>query len=214
MANTEIETPTDLSQEYKTAPVWPTMGPSVPRRGGILSRMIGRFVLWLVGGWRVTGEMPDYPKMLLIGAPHTSNLDYFLSQATAMAFNADMRFVMKHSPFIGPIGWLLRHLGGVELDRDRSRDFVRQMVDEFNSREKFLLAITPEGTRTKVHEWRSGFYYIALGANVPIGLVKFDFEHRQVRVGPAFHPTGNYEADLATLKGMYAGVKGKDGKHV
>jgi len=192
---------------------WPIVGENPPRRGNALSLAIGRGLLKLYG-WRVVGWLPDVPKFLLIGAPHTSNWDYFLSQTTAMSLHADMHFVMKHTPFVGPVGSLLRWLGGISLDRDRSRDFVQQMVEEFNSREKFILAITPEGTRTQVGEWRSGFYYIALGAKVPIVLVKFDWEHKLVRLGPAVHPTGNFEADLAHLKSLYAGVKGKGGKQV
>jgi 1-acyl-sn-glycerol-3-phosphate acyltransferase len=192
---------------------WPTVGVNPPARGNAFSEALGKGLLKLYG-WRVVGWTPDVPKFVLIGAPHTSNWDYFLSQTTGMSLRVDLHFVMKHTPFIGPVGSLLRWLGGIPLDRDRSRDFVSQMVDEFNSREKFVLAITPEGTRTKVGEWRSGFYYIALGAKVPIVLVKFDWEHKQVRVGPALHPTGDYEADLAHIKELYAEVKGKHGKQV
>lgn len=192
---------------------WPLMGPSGPRRGNRFSVALGQGLMRL-RGWCVVGEVPDIPKFLLIGAPHTSNWDYFLSQTTALSLQVDMRFVMKHTPFVGPLGRLLRWLGGVSLDRDRSRDFVQQMVDEFNQREKFALAITPEGTRTQVSDWRSGFYYIALGANVPILLVKFDYEYRRVRLGPAVYPTGDFEADLAYIKSLYAGIKGKGGKTV
>lgn len=204
----------ERTEVVEKATVWPSLGENTPHRGGAFTRAFGKFFLTLIGGWKVVGEAPNLPKIVLIGAPHTSNLDYFLSQATALVMNLDMHFVMKHSPFVGPLGALLRWLGGVELDRDRSRDFVQQMVDEFNSREQFVLAITPEGTRSRVSDWRSGFYYIATGANVPIVLVKFDHGQHLVRVGPTFYPTGDYEADLAILKGMYAGIKGKGGKQV
>jgi 1-acyl-sn-glycerol-3-phosphate acyltransferase len=192
---------------------WPTAGANSPARGNDASVALGKGLLKLYG-WRVVGWVPDVPKILLIGAPHTSIWDFFLSQTTAMSLRVEMHFVMKHTPFVGPLGSLLRWLGGISLDRDRSRDFVQQMVDEFNSREKFVLAITPEGTRTRVGEWRSGFYYIALQAKVPIVLVKFDWEHKQVRVGPAVHPTGDFEADLQHIKDLYKDVKGKGGKQV
>ena len=164
-------------------------------------------------GWRVVVEAPDLSKFVFVGAPHTSNLDFFITALTLATLGIDGHFVMKHTPFVGPIGWFLRWFGGIPLDRDRTRDFVTQMVDEFEGRDKFLLAIMPEGTRGKDTEakgWRSGFYYIAKGAGVPLVLVIFDYANRRMRVGPTIFPGESYEADLQLVQSFFVGVEGKN----
>lgn len=191
----------------------PQLGPNVPRRGNRFTRAFAQTILRLFG-WRIVGEVPDLPKFVLIGAPHTSNYDFFLTEFAAVALGVDLHFLMKHTVFAGPLDALLRRLGGISVDRSQTKDFVQQSVAEFDRRESFLLAITPEGTRTQVPEWRSGFYYIALGAEVPIVLVKFDYGNKAVRLGPTFYPTGDYETDLIALKALYAGVRGRRGKMV
>lgn len=192
----------------------PTLGTSVPQRGNRLSRAFWMFMLRLFG-WRAVGEAPDLPKFVFVGAPHTSNLDFFMTAMTMAALGVRGHFVMKHQPFVGPVGWLLRFLGGIPLDRDRTRDFVSQMVDEFNSRDQFLLAIMPEGTRGKDKDsatkgWRSGFYYIAKGAGVPLVMVLFDYANKRMRVGPTVWPSDSYEADLPRIQALFAGVEGRN----
>lgn len=186
----------------------PELGSEVPKRGNRLSRAFGRLIARLFG-WQVLGEMPNTSKVVLVGAPHTSNLDFFMTALTMLVLGVDVRFVMKHTPFKGPVGKFLRWFGGIPLDRDRSRDFVAQMVDAFEQRDSLLLAIMPEGTRTIVDGWRSGFYYIALGAGVPLVMVVFDYEHRQMRMGPTFYPSGDYQTDLPLIQANFVGVKGR-----
>jgi 1-acyl-sn-glycerol-3-phosphate acyltransferase len=187
----------------------PQLGAAIPRRGNTLSRAIGRFIMRLFG-WRAEGELPNAAKLVLVGAPHTSNLDFFMTALTMLALGIDVKFVMKHTPFKGPVGRFLRWFGGIPLDRDRSRDFVSQMVDAFQERNELLLAIMPEGTRSVVSGWRSGFYYIALGAGVPLVMVVFDYENRRMRVGPTFIPGGDYETDLPIIQSFFAGVRGRN----
>ena len=192
----------------------PQLGAAVPRRGNRLSRAFWSLVLRLMG-WRVVGEAPDLPRFVFVGAPHTSNQDFFMTALTMAALGIDVHFVMKHTPFVGPVGWFLRWFGGIPLDRHRTRDFVAQMVDEFDGREQFLLAIMPEGTRGKDHDsaakgWRSGFYYIAQGAAVPLVMVIFDYANKHMRVGPTVRPGESYEADLPKIQGFFAGVAGKN----
>lgn len=192
----------------------PELGERVPRRGNRLSRGFWMFVLRLFG-WRAVGEAPDLPKFVFVGAPHTSNLDFFMTAVTMAALGVRGHFVMKHQPFVGPVGWLLRFLGGIPLDRDRTRDFVSQMVDEFNGRDEFLLAIMPEGTRGKDRDsatkgWRSGFYYIAKGAGVPLVMVLFDYANKRMRVGPTVWPGESYEADLPRIQALFAGIEGRN----
>jgi 1-acyl-sn-glycerol-3-phosphate acyltransferase len=119
---------------------------------------------------------------------------------------------MKHTPFVGPVGWFLRWFGGYAVDRDKTRDFVAQMVDEFNACSGFLLAIMPEGTRGSQQEtkgWRSGFYYIARGSGAALVMVVFDYANRRMRVGPTFWPGESYEADLPVIQALFAGVDGR-----
>ena len=190
----------------------PNLGTNIPRRGNRLSRSFWGMIMRLFG-WRAVGEAPDLSKFVFVGAPHTSNLDFFMTALTLAALGIDGHFVMKHTPCVGPIGWFLRWFGGIPLDRDRTRDFVTQMVDEFEERDKFLLAIMPEGTRGKDTEskgWRSGFYYIAKGAGVPLVLVIFDYANRRMRVGPTIFPGESYEADLQLVQSYFVGVEGKN----
>jgi 1-acyl-sn-glycerol-3-phosphate acyltransferase len=163
-------------------------------------------------GWRVVGHAPDLPRFVFVGAPHTSNGDFFMTAFTMAALGVDVHFVMKHTPFVGPVGRFLRWFGGIPLDRGQTRDFVSQMVAEFGEREQFLLAIMPEGTRGKDHVskgWRSGFYYIAHGAGVPLVMVKFDYQNRRMRVGPVIWPSGDYATDLPLIQDEFADIKGR-----
>lgn len=202
-----MELPSPQSDEVHFTTL-PDVGASVPRRGNRFSRWIFTTIMRLLG-WSIPGELPDLPKLVFVGAPHTSNQDFFMTMLTAFALGVRFRFVMKHTSFAGPVGTILRWLGGIALDRDKTRDFVRQMVDEFNSRDDLLLAIMPEGTRSLVEGRRSGFYYIALGADVPLVMVVFDYGNREMRIGPTFWPTGDYASDLLVLQSFFAGVNGK-----
>ena len=189
----------------------PTLGRSIPRRGNRVTRFVLTFLMRLFG-WRVVGQVPDLPRYVFVGAPHTSNLDFFMTAFTMVALGVDVHFVMKHTPFVGPVGWFLRWFGGIPLDRGRTRDFVSQMVDEFDRRDQFLLAIMPEGTRGKDHVgkgWRSGFYHIAANAGVPLVMVKFDYQNRRMRVGPTIWPSGDYERDLPLIQAEFVGVQGR-----
>jgi len=189
----------------------PTMGANIPRRGNRLTRAFFTFFLRLFG-WRVVGRLPDLPRFVFVGAPHTSNGDFFMTAFVMAALGIDVHFVMKHTPFVGPVGWFLRWFGGIPLNRGQTHDFVSQMVDEFGQRDQFLLAIMPEGTRGKDHVakgWRSGFYHIAHGAGVPLVMVKFDYANRHMRVGPVIWPSGDYVVDLPLIQDEFADIKGR-----
>jgi 1-acyl-sn-glycerol-3-phosphate acyltransferase len=184
------------------------VGSNIPRRGNWLSQKTARTLLRL-SGWRIVGELPDLPKFLLVGAPHTSNWDYILTVLTIGDLQADLHYLIKNSVIEGPFGGLVKKWGGISVDRSTSDGFVARMVEEFDSHDKYLLAIMPTGTRSATKAWRSGFYYIACQANVPIVLVIFDYENKLLRLGPCIEPTGDYEADLATIQAYYEGVRGK-----
>ena len=161
-------------------------------------------------GWRIVGDVPNSRKILMIGGPHTSAWDYVLTLLTAISLGGDLHYLAKQSFFANPLGGLIRWMGGIAVDRSHSRGFVGQMVEEFIRRDSFMLALMPEGSRSTVREWRSGFYHIALQTGLPITLVIFDFGKRRMQIGPTLTPSGDYEADLPMIQSYFAGVRGKN----
>ena len=159
-------------------------------------------------GWRVEGKLPDIPKFVLIGAPHTSNWDFVLFLGVMFTLRANVRFMGKAELFRSPIGWFFRYCGGVPVDRKKSTGLVDQMVEASNRSEHFILTITPEGTRHQIVEWKRGFYHIAKNAGIPIVIAVVDGRHKTVRIGQVFHPTGNIEADMKTTQSFFAGTVG------
>ncbi len=169
---------------------------------------IGHFIFKLVG-WRVEGNLPDYPKMVVAGAPHTSNWDGFVFINTTFALRARMNWLGKHTLFYAPIGWLMRLGGGIAVNRKTTKNAVEQVVQVFNEREKMVLVIAPEGTRKKTDHWKTGFYYIALNAKVPIVMAYVDYPRKRVGIGPAVMPSGNLDADFEIFRAFYADKVGR-----
>ena len=159
-------------------------------------------------GWRVEGKLPDIPKFVLVGAPHTSNWDFLLFLGVIFSLRANVRFMGKAELFRFPIGWFFRFCGGVPVDRKKSTGLVEQMVKVCHESEKFILTIAPEGTRHRVTEWKRGFYHIAKSAGIPIVMAVVDGRQKTVRIGQVFHPTENMEADMEVIKGIFEGVAG------
>ena len=188
----------------------PEPGPNVPRRGGALRAGLGRAMLRLFG-WRVGSGPPDLAKCVVIAAPHSSNRDFFLGIAAVFALRLDAHFIGKAELFRGPLGPVMRWLGGLAVDRRHPEGVVEQTVAMFKARDHLLLALAPEGTRKPVPRWKSGFYRIALGAGVPIVPGYFDNGRRLVGFGDPFYPTGNAEADIAALRAFYAPIPRRDG---
>lgn len=161
-------------------------------------------------GWRVRGVCPPERKFLVCIAPHTSNWDWILLVFASRSLGLPSPvFVAKHSIFRGPLGPIMRGLGGIPLDRERSRNFVDQIVAEYERRDELVIGITPEGTRKKTNYWRTGFYNIAKGAGVPIALGYLDYAHREIGMAEPFYPTGDIEADFVRIREFYAGVQAR-----
>lgn len=176
----------------------PVIGPRVPCRGNAFSRWLGRSVLAMFG-WRVAGQLPNTPKFIIIGAPHTSNLDGLLGMAALMAMGLRANTMIKDSVFRGPLGPLLRWLGALPIDRSSPKGVVEQSIDAFSRSEAMVLLITPEGTRKAAPEFKSGFYRIALGAGVPIVPAAANYRIRAAILGEPMMPSGDYAADLERL---------------
>jgi len=188
---------------------FPELPPCLPRRGNVLSKALARGLLALLG-WGVDGEFPDLPKLVAIVAPHTSNWDFIIGILVVFALGLRVRFLGKHTLFNPWLGWLMRWFGGIPVIRDTPQGAVTDAVEMFAREEQVILGIAPEGTRRRGTPWRSGFYNIALAAEVPILPAAFDFGRRSLRLFPVFKPTGNYEADLAKLQTLYEGVRGRN----
>lgn len=184
------------------------LGEAAPRRGNKITRGLAKAALALFG-WRVMGQIPDLPKFVMIGGPHTSNWDFPIAMLLFIALGIRVSWMAKREFVGGPLGWLWRWMGGVGIDRRAAHGVVEQMVDAFEKREKFVLAIAPEGTRSKVKRWKSGFYHIAQGANVPIFPIVVDYGRKKLQLHPVFAPSGELTADLPQLQALYADVKGK-----
>jgi 1-acyl-sn-glycerol-3-phosphate acyltransferase len=166
-----------------------------------LSRL-ERLIHWLLVqwfqrlGWRADGVLPPDPKFVIMAASHTSNWDFLVFLGTIHALGRPVHFIGKHSLFKWPMGSFMRALGGVPVDRSARQDLVGQVADEFARRDKFLLVIAPEGTRSANAQWKTGFYQIALKAGVPILCAGPDYPTKRGVIGPLIHPTGNYAEDL------------------
>jgi len=162
-----------------------------------------------VFGWRLEGRLPDVDKLVVIAAPHTSNWDLPVLLSLAFALRAKACWLGKHSLFRRPFGFLFRWMGGIPVYRSASQNMVAQSVEMFRKSEKLILTIPPEGTRSKVSHWKTGFYYIALGAGTPIAMAFIDYKRKVTGVGPTLYPTGNIEADMEVIRNFYATVTAK-----
>lgn len=170
-------------------------------------RLLANLILRLAG-WRVDGKLPDIPKFILVGAPHTSNWDFVLFLGIVFHMKANVKFMGKAELFRSPFGWFFYWCGGIPVDRKKSIGLVEQMVDACNKSENFILTITPEGTRHGVKEWKRGFYHIAKGAGIPLVMAKVDGRHKTVRIGQVFHLTEDAEADIKSIQDLFKGVIG------
>ena len=169
---------------------------------------MGRWILAALG-WHIEGEFPNLPKLVIIVAPHTSNWDFVVGLAAKWALGLRVLWLGKAALFRGPFGSALRALGGRPVDRAASHDLVHDLVQEFASYERLMLALAPEGTRKRVERWRTGFYHIARGANTPILPIALNASARAVQIGMAFVTTGDADADIAALQGSFAAVPGR-----
>jgi 1-acyl-sn-glycerol-3-phosphate acyltransferase len=160
-------------------------------------------------GWRIEGVRPEQRRFVMIAAPHTSNWDFPYMLAFAAVYDLDVRWLGKHSLFIPPLGWVLRLLGGVPVIRHKNKSLVADMIDTFNEMEDIALAVPTEGTRTKAEYWKSGFYHIARGAQVPIVPSYLDYSKKCGGFGPALMPTGDLRADMDYFRSFYEGKAGK-----
>jgi 1-acyl-sn-glycerol-3-phosphate acyltransferase len=146
---------------------------------------------------------------VIIIVPHTSWVDFFLGLLIRSVVDRDIKYLAKQSLFKPPVGWLLRATGGTPIDRTKSGNTVKIIKEIFDAKDEFRLALSPEGTRKAVSQWKSGFYFIARAAKAPIVLVAFDYGRKEIKFSPPQHPSGNLEEDIRKYKNFFEGVGGK-----
>jgi 1-acyl-sn-glycerol-3-phosphate acyltransferase len=154
-------------------------------------------------GWHVSGSIPPDPRFVAIVAPHTSNWDFVVCIAGMFALDLRLRWLGKHTLFRWPFGTLLRSLGGWPIRRDTAHGAVNEIADAISAQPEFILALAPEGTRRHVDTWRTGFYHIALRANIPIVPVALDWSKREISIAPPMQLTGDIVGDIGRLRARY-----------
>jgi len=192
-----------LSQSWE----YPEPLPALRRDWGWFWRFIGR-TYFRLSGWRIEGPYPEVTRCVAVVAPHTSNWDFPLGVALVFATGLRASWLGKHTLFKPPFTGFFRWLGGIPVDRRANHGVVGACVQAFETSPALLLGLAPEGTRKGVSQWRSGFYLIATGAQVPILPVGFDFREHVVRLMPLFHPSGNLEEDLPRIQALFGEVHG------
>ncbi len=190
----------DSIMHHKTvhdAPVWKTV-----------MRWLA-LIIFRCTGWRPAGERPSISSYVIIAAPHTSNWDFLYTVCLAFILEIKPFIMMKAAWFRWPGGPFLKWLGAIPVDRSRSTDVVARSIQAFREDPRMVLVVPPSGTRRKVIYWKTGFYHIARGANVPIVLGYLDYRRKVGGIGPVVHPTGNMEADMEIIRDFYADIAGK-----
>ena len=181
------------------------------RKPSLLSRLFRKALVAIYRrhGWTAHGLIPSPRKFVLIAAPHTSNWDFLYFVGLTEELGIMPHFMAKQSLFRWPWKNFLLDMGGVPVDRTANRNYVQAMVDEFNARKEFMLTIAPEGTRSTVRAWKTGFYHIAMGAKVPLVVGMMDYGTKTGGLGQAIWPTGDYTADMKKVAEIYASVTPK-----
>ena len=161
-------------------------------------------IVWRIIGWKIIGDVPsEEKKYIIIVAPHTTNWDFIIGVLVRGIMKFDSKFLGKKSLFRPPFGWFFKAMGGYPVDRSKSTNLVDQVVDIFNSKQEFVVAIAPEGTRKKVDEWKTGFYYIAWKAKIPIVRSKIDWKRKEVVFFEPYWHSGDLKIDMPEIKSVF-----------
>jgi 1-acyl-sn-glycerol-3-phosphate acyltransferase len=179
----------------------------VPPKTSFLQNLFSYILTRL--GWSFSKQIPDLSKFLVVGAPHTSNWDFIYFILYINAIGLKVGFIGKDTAFWWPMGVILKKMGGIPVNRRIRNNFVDQVAAKFNQSSQLIILITPEGTRHKTNYWKSGFYYIALKAQIPILLGYIDYPKKQLGLGPTFLPSGNIHEDFKIIQRFYADKTGK-----
>ena len=170
-----------------------------------MMKLLARFVFW-ISGWTFKGSMPEgVKKAVLIAVPHTSNWDLLYARAGFFLMDIPVRYTIKNELMKGPLGWVLKELGGIAIDRKkipggRKQTYTEAMINMLKEADDLVIMVTPEGTRKQVKRWKTGFYHVALGADVPVVIGYLDYKKKEAGIGPIFYPDGNMDAQIEEMK--------------
>ncbi len=185
------------------------IGANIPRRRSRLLYWLGRTIL-RSAGWSIDVCLPDTPKMVIIAAPHTSNWDFVFGMAAVLSLQVNLHWYAKHTLFSGLHGRFFRWLGGLSVDRSAAGGAVAQTTRAFAEHAQLIIALAPEGTRSRREQWKHGFYHMATAAQVPIAAAYIDYATRTVGIGPVFVPSGDWVTDMKPVFAFYRGVRAKN----
>lgn len=169
-----------------------------------------KFIYNKILGWKVGGEFPVLSKCVIVVAPHTSNWDFLIAKLAYSSIGRTANFLIKAEWFFFPFNLIFKSLGGIPVKRERNSSLTDTLAAEFVRRDRMQLAITPEGTRKPVQEWKRGFYYIALKADIPILLVGLDYAKKEALSLGVIRPSGDYDKDIEEIKSRYRGIQAKN----
>lgn len=186
----------------------PIISQDIPRLGNRFSQWLGKSVLKALG-WRFEGPFHSNKKMVIAVAPHTSNWDFVVGLAVVFSLRLKISFFGKHSIFIPPFSSLLKRWGGIPIERSRAHGVVDQMIGEIKHADKMLLCLAPEGTRSKILPWKSGFLHIAHQAQIPVFLIGLDYQRKTILFGPIFDTSNDTELEMRKVYEFYARVHPK-----
>ncbi len=179
-------------------------------------RWLAKLIYIKIWGWKIVGNtnfsQDTIKKAIIIGAPHTSNLDFIVALFIRKITRVKTNFIGKKDLFVWPLGLYFKAVGGVPIDRTSSQNKVEAIAKLFKDKKEFRLSLSPEGTRKKVEKWKTGFYYIAKEANVPIIMFTFDFKNKLNTISEPFYPTNDIEADFKKIRDFYKGIVGRNSK--
>ena len=166
-------------------------------------------IIFLILGWKVIGPHKYPKKCVIIGAPHTSNWDFFIGRCYGYIIGIYPKYLIKSTLFVPILGYLIRLNGGIPVNRESKNNMVEQLIEKFNKFDSFMLGLSPEGTRSRVNKWKTGFYHIAYKSNVPIVLVGIDFKYKKIGVINTFLPSGNLNEDMLFIQDQFKGFHAK-----
>lgn len=188
---------------------WVEPGDQLPHWGGRFLRLLGQTGFRLLG-WRFVGELPNLRQIVVTAAPHTSNWDWVLGMLVVMALGVRVSWLGKGRLFRGPLKWFFVAMNGIPVNRNEPGDLVDQFIGEFESGKQIVLGLAPEGTRSQVRRFRSGYYRIAHRAGVPVVPAYFNYPDKTIGVGPAFETLEDQGADIERLQTFYQQFKGRN----
>ena len=182
------------------------LGALIPKRGGRITPIVASWLL-KKAGWKTVGEIPNIPQAVVLALPHTSNIDGIYAIPSLFALDLKISIMGKHTLFTVPVlAQLLRWIGVIPIDRGNKGSVLQASIDKFKNGEPLFLGLSPEGTRDYTKEWKTGFYYLAIGAGVPILPIALDYRAKEIRFLSPIYPTGDIDIDLPKIYEQYRGV--------